>query len=203
MAYLVLDLEMTGPDPHFHDFIQIGAILTDDKWNMIDEFETLVYPDNEDAYSFYAQRIHGLSIHDLYEAPASYEALEILEDWIIEKIAHNRRNLKHVVIAGQSIFNDISFLRAKYLRHKMDWPYAYKMLDLINIAFVFYKIFDANNIPRPKYYNLDAIANIFGIKRNSQTHNALEDARLTFLCFKEFFNLMQKTVLDFEPKNNV
>jgi len=116
MAYLIIDLEMTGPDPEFHDFIQIGAVLATDAWKKIDEFETLVYPDNEDAFSIYAEKIHGLTIHDLYEAPASYEALEMLENWAIEKFAHRKRNLRQIVTAGQSVFNDISFLRSKYFR---------------------------------------------------------------------------------------
>ena len=201
MAYLVVDLEMTGPDPEFHDFIQIGAVLADDRWNYIDEFETLVYPDNEDAFSVYAEKIHGLSIHDLYDAPASFEALEMMEQWAIQKFAKSHRHLRQIVVSGQSVFNDISFLRAKYQRHKMPWPYAYKMLDLMNVAYVFYKIFDANKIARPKHYNLDTIAGIFGLERGSENHDALEDARLTFECFKRFYKLTRMTNLEIRDED--
>ncbi len=194
MPYLIVDLEMTGPDPEFHDFIQIGAVLVNDKWEKINEFNTLVYPDNEDAFSVYAEKVHGLSIHDLYDAPASYEALEDLEQWVMDNLhTHNRRFLRKVTIAGQSVFNDISFLKAKYLRHKIPWPYAYKMLDLTNVTFIFYKIFDANDIARPKYYNLDAVAEFFGLSRSENTHDALEDARLTYECFKKFLELTKQT----------
>lgn len=67
MPYLILDLEMSGTEAGFHDIIQIGAVLSDNEWNKIGEFESLVYPENEDAFSTGAEDIHGISIYDLEE----------------------------------------------------------------------------------------------------------------------------------------
>ncbi len=204
MAYLVIDLEMTGPDPEFHDFIQIGAILANERWELIDEYETLVYPDNEDAYSVYAEQVHGLSIHDLYDAPASYEAIEDLENWVMQKLKmRSKRHLKSVVIAGQSVYNDISFLRAKYLKHKLKWHFAYRLLDLTNFSYVIFKILDFNGYEVPKLYGLDTVAEFFGIERESEEHDALEDARITFQCFGKFYEIMQQFSISEQDLNGV
>ena len=55
MPYLIFDLEMTGSEHDYHDIIQIGAVLADDKWNKISEFESLVYPDNSENISKYSE----------------------------------------------------------------------------------------------------------------------------------------------------
>ena len=55
---------------------------------------------------------------------------------------------------------------------------------------MFYQIFDQNKISRPKSYSLKAVAEYFKINREAVTHNALEDAKLTFECFKGYMKLI-------------
>jgi DNA polymerase III subunit epsilon len=56
--------------------------------------------------------------------------------------------------------------------------------------FIFYQIFDQNKITRPKSYSLKAVAEYFKINREDVTHNALEDAKLTYQCFKGYIKLI-------------
>jgi DNA polymerase III epsilon subunit-like protein len=44
MPYLVVDLEMSGPEPGYHEIIQIGAVLLNDNWVELGTFLTNVYP---------------------------------------------------------------------------------------------------------------------------------------------------------------
>lgn len=44
MPYLIFDLEMSGPDVGYHDILQIGAVLADNQWNKLSEFESLFIP---------------------------------------------------------------------------------------------------------------------------------------------------------------
>ena len=86
MPFLVLDLEMTGGDPGWHEIIQIGAVLYDDNWKELGQYLTNVYPENEESVSDYAEKIHGLSLIDLDDAPMMHDVLPLFEDWIIDKL---------------------------------------------------------------------------------------------------------------------
>jgi DNA polymerase III epsilon subunit-like protein len=68
MPYLILDLEMSGQEAGYHDIIQIGALLADNDWKVLSKFETLVYPDNEETFSSYSEKVHGISLEDLEDA---------------------------------------------------------------------------------------------------------------------------------------
>ena len=42
MPYLVLDLEMTGPEPDYNEIIQIGAELYDSDENIVFAFDDIL-----------------------------------------------------------------------------------------------------------------------------------------------------------------
>jgi DNA polymerase-3 subunit epsilon len=199
MPFLVLDLEMSGPDFEWHDIIQIGAVLYDDQWNWKGEHLTNVFPENDEGFSSRAEGVHGLTLAELDEAPMMYEVLPEMEDWIREKLGRKRPNkrvsLQDVVIMGQSVINDINFLQVAYKREKLKWPYSRKLVDLHTTAFLISRILEKNNQPAPKKLSLEAIAQYFGLSRTEESHNALEDAQLTAQCFEEIFKLMDRLQL--------
>ncbi len=193
MPYLIIDLEMSGNLVGFHDIIQIGAVLADDNWKKLATFESLVYPDNEEVFSSEAEEIHGIAIEDLEEAPSSFDVLEDLEAWVRKTLRKSdTQSLKDVVLCGQSVINDINFLKAKFDEFHIDWPFAYKLIDLLSISMVMYQVFDNSGKARPKSYSLNAVADFFGIHRSEDTHDALEDALMTYECFKKYFALIQQ-----------
>ncbi len=51
MPYLVLDLEMTGPDPGWNEIIQIGAVLFDDNWQLLGTYLHNVFPEDEESFT--------------------------------------------------------------------------------------------------------------------------------------------------------
>lgn len=190
MTYLVIDLEMTGTESDYHDIIQIGAVLTDGNWNKISEFETLVYPDNPQTLSKYSEEIHGIYLTDLEDAPLPYEAFENFEIWIRKNLRKEpHQHLRNIIMCGQSVINDINFLKFKYDELNIEWPFSNKMIDLLSLTYLFYQIFDNNGMRRPKSMSLESVASMFNIEREDDTHNALEDARITFLCFKEYMKI--------------
>lgn len=190
MAYLILDLEMTGTKSGYHEIIQIGAVLADNNWNQISEFESLVYPNNPQTVSKYSEEIHGISLADLDDAPLDYEVIEDFENWIRKNLRKDPfQNLRGVIPCGQSVINDINFLRTKYDELNLEWPFSSKMIDLLSISFIFFQIFDNNGIKKPKSMSLQSIAKMFNIEREEDTHNALEDAKITYLCFKEYLKM--------------
>ncbi len=190
MRYLVIDLEMSGPDPDYHDIIQLSAIFTDLKWNSIDEYDTLIYPDNPDAFSVYAEEVHGINIHELEDAPTMDEALEDFTRWVKGHFSTKNDNvLRNVVCAGHTVYNDVAFLRSAYVRHHLSWPFSYKILDLVSIAHFANRMLRANGYETPSSYSLDSIAEYFDIEREGENHDALEDAKITLECFKGYFDI--------------
>ena len=188
MPHLIIDLEMSGSEVGYHDVIQIGAILASDNWVEFSRYESLVYPDNEESFNEYSEDIHGITMDDLQDAPMSYEVIEEFEAWVRKSLKRNETAPLHdVTICGQSIINDINFLKYAYENQNFEWSFSYRLVELMSITHLFYSIWDANNIKHPEKYSLQAVAEHFGFFRKEKNHNALEDAELTFLCFKEYF----------------
>ncbi len=150
-----------------------------------------------------AEQVHGLSRESLKDAPMIYDVIPAFEKWIRDTLGRKTptnefaksRNLKDIVMCGQSVINDINFLKFSYLDEKLDWPYSYKLLDLHTLAYFVYKILKNNGEWVPKSLSLTATAEFFGFEREGDQHNALEDAILTAKCFKEFFKIAGEVVI--------
>lgn len=203
MPFLVLDLEMTGPEPDYNEIIQIGAVLFDDDWQEKGRYLTNVYPENEEAFSSASEKIHNLSLADLEDAPMIYDVIPEMETWICEKLGlrvpkdqlDRTPFLRNVIICGQSVINDINFLKEAYRYEKLKWPYSRVLLDLHTLAYFTFRVLKANGQKVPDRLSLTAIANHFGFAREDGFHNALEDAVLTAQCLKEVFTLSERMQL--------
>ncbi len=197
MPFLVLDLEMSGPDPAYNEIIQLGAVLFDDDWQERGQYLTNVYPENEEAFTASSEKVHNLSLSDLDDAPMIYDVLPELEEWIIEKLNIVKRGpatdnvpfLRDVVICGQSVIHDINFLRQAYTDEKLKWPYSRTLVDLHTLSYFVFRVLKKNGRKTPERLSLTAIAAYFGFEREGDFHNALEDADLTAKCLKEIFRL--------------
>ncbi|QRR00357.1 3'-5' exonuclease [Dyadobacter sandarakinus] len=194
MPFLVLDIEMTGPEPGWNEIIQIGAEFFDDQWESKGTFLQNVYPENEEAFSSRSEEIHGLSLDELDDAPMIYEVIPMFEQWIT-KLNYNKSKFTDVIICGQSVVYDINFLRFAYRSEKVDWTFSNKMLDLHTISYLCFEILRSNGKAVPKQLSLSAVASYFGLERSTGTHNALEDAQLTAQCFKEFYKIIDNVKL--------
>lgn len=191
MPFLVLDIEMSGPEPGWNEIIQLGAELFDDKWNTLGTYLQNVYPENEEAFTAKSEEVHGLSLDDLEEAPMIYDVIPEFEAWIKSKT--NGAPLSKVIICGQSVIYDVNFLRFAYRNEKMKWPFSNKMIDLHTVSYLFFMILEKNGKSVPRSLSLGAVSGYFGFEREEDTHNALEDAQLTARCLKEFFNMVDST----------
>lgn len=202
--YLVMDLEMTGLEPGWHEIIQIGAVLYDESWTELGRFLTNVYPENEESFSLPAVEVHGLTKEDLDEAPMMHEALPDFENWILNTSGQNpdgmdtrdrQRALRKVHICGQSVVNDINFLKFAYRDQHEKWPFSNTLVDLHTLTFFVFPVLKAAGREVPQRRSLEAVAQYFGFSRESEIHNALEDSVLTGKCLKEVFLLRDQLSL--------
>ncbi len=207
MNYLVLDLEMTGTEPGWHEIIQIGAVLYNEHWQKQGTFLSNVYPENEESYSQPSAEIHGITLAELDDAPMLNEVLPDFEAWVLKmlKVNPNRSNptaaasaLKSVALCGQSVIYDINFLRFAYRQEKLRWPFSNRMIDLNNLAFFLFEILKENGEAVPKSLSLTSIADFFGLEREGINHNALEDAEITGECLKRVMSFPQRLTLELE-----
>jgi DNA polymerase-3 subunit epsilon len=184
--YLVLDLEMTGPDPEWNEIVQIGAVLCNSNWKELGRFITNVYPENKQAFSSASEKIHDLSLADLENAPILFDALENFEKWILKSLNINEfqkeNTFRDIIISGQSVMYDINFLRAGYNKQKMKWLFSHTQLDLHTLSWFLFKILEESGFETPRSRSLGSIAAFFELEREGITHNALEDAVLTKDC---------------------
>ncbi|MCY7356879.1 MAG: 3'-5' exonuclease [Rudanella sp.] len=197
MPYVVLDLEMSGPDPDYNEIIQIGAVLFDDDWIEKGRYLSNVYPENEEAFTASAEKVHNLSLSDLEDAPMIYDVLPELEEWIIKNLGilkqpnspDNMPYLRNVVICGQSVMNDIQFLKEAYRLEKLKWPYSRVLVDLHTLSYFVFRLLKKKGKTTPRGLSLKDVSGYFGLERKDDFHNALEDAVLTAACLKRLFQL--------------
>lgn len=197
MPFLVLDLEMSGPDPGWNEIIQIGAVLYDDNWLERGQYLTNVYPENEEAFTASSEKVHNLSLADLEDAPMIYDVLPELEEWIITQLNITKRGpasdnlpyLRDVIICGQSVIHDIHFLQEAYRNEKLKWPYSRTLVDLHTLSYFVFRVLKKNGRKTAERLSLTAIAAYFDFEREDTFHNALEDAVLTAKCLKAIYKL--------------
>ncbi len=190
VPYLVFDLVMTGLEPDYNEIIQIGAESYDEEWNKKGEYLTNGYPENEDTFSGHSEAIHGISLDDLDEAPMMYDVLEEFQAWVRKRhFWPADEPLWKVICCGQSVINDINFLTYAFKKEKLKWPFSWQLIDLHTICYYGFMIPDNNRKQTPKSHSLENVAKYFGLSCELDTHNALEDAKLTAGCLKAFFEL--------------
>lgn len=198
MEYLVIDLEMSGDDPSYHDVIEIGAVLYTDNWLELGRYQSYVYPENEEAFSKPSEEVHGISLAQLKDAPMLDDVLPAFEAWMLKLLKakpdpfDNSQMLRHTMIAGLGIVNDFAFLKAAYGIINRKWPYSFHMLDMQSLTHVLFPIFKAAGEHVPERQSLKAIAHFFGLERETEEHNALEDAVLTGRCFIELNKMVKR-----------
>jgi len=93
------------------------------------------------------------------------------------------------------VINDINFLSYAYKKEKLKWPFSFQLIDLHTISYYGFMILKNNGKPVPKSLSLENVSRYFGFTRESDTHNALEDSKLTAQCLKAFFDLTGKMVI--------
>ena len=89
--YVIVDLEMCRVPKGFKrenfkcacELIEIGAVLLDDSYEIIDRFKTYVSPEYGEVDSF-IQKLTGITKADTINAPSTKEALEAFVNWLPE-----------------------------------------------------------------------------------------------------------------------
>ena len=180
-SYVVYDIETTGFSQTYDRIIEIAACKVY-QGGIIENFETFVNPQMP-----ISERITNLTtITDemVADAPTIEEALpkfmEFCKDSIL--VAHNAKF-------------DVGFIYANIHRLNLDYPIL-PAIDTLNL-------FRAGYHQEVKKFNLKVLAKYFKVKQE-QHHRAIDDTRVTALCFIGMLNdLYQKGITNYKDINSI
>ena len=199
MYYVVVDLEMCSipKSNRTIDFkwstelIQIGAVMLNENYQIVDQFMTYIKPQYGRLNSF-IERLTGITDDDLINAPTTEEGIKRFLEWIPDD-----------VIMVQWSENDKYQLLREIKGKKIDCKDLHKIQDnWVDCQVQFTQIMKAERI-----FNLQEALNISDIDYNLNLHDGLVDASNTALLFEKMnmekpfkFN---KYYLETEESNDV
>ena len=174
--YAVVDLEMCRVhDPeaaafqYKNELIQIGAVLLDEDYEIIDSFMTHCAPrfGHVDAY---IERLTGISPADTANAPSTEDALAAFTAWLLEDAE---------LVSWSD--NDELQIRRELEFKEIDLPELEDYLDTwIDCQQTFAELMDND-----RQYRLSEALIIADIDSDDGAHDALIDARNTAMLFKK------------------
>ena len=175
-----IDLETTGFDPDKHEIIEIGVIIARQvpmagrgpKLEVLEEFELKVKPEHLETADQEALRLNSYNDADWLFAVSLEQALKLVQEKTLDTI-----------MVGQNVNFDWKFLEAGFKKTGLQNKMHYHKLDLIPMVFA-----KTYNDDRLKYYNLQGLAEYYGIK-NDKAHTALADIKTTFAIYKKVLEI--------------
>ncbi len=173
--YVVVDLEMCRVPKGLkrekfrraYELIEIGAVLLDDTYEVVDRFKTYVSPEYGEIDPF-IQKLTGITKADTIGAPSTQEALELFVDWLPEDA---------VLVSWSE--NDERQIRKEVEFKNLDIP---RLEGYLNSWEDCQKTF-AEKMNTTKNYKLSEALIIADIDFNENLHDGLVDAYNTALLF--------------------
>ena len=151
------------------ELIQIGAVLLDEEYEIIDSFVTFVKPRFGELDDFIV-KLTGITESDLVDAPSTEVALESFLNWMPEDT---------VMVSWSE--SDTYQLYHEIDGKGIDSPRLEDLLEVaIDCQYEFEEKLNSN-----RTYGLAEALSITGIDCDERVHDALSDARNTALLFKK------------------
>lgn len=173
--YVVVDLEMCkvprGTRKQYGramETIQIGAVLLNDNYELIDSFMTLVNP-RYGTVDKYINNLTGISQNDVYSAPGMADAINSFFNWIPDD------NVKMVSWS----LSDLYQLQHEFEAYDIDMGKFNNLIETwIDCQKMFSEIMDEERI-----FKLDEALIASEINTSGRAHDGFDDAYNTALLF--------------------
>ena len=176
MKYAVIDLEMCQVPKECRKYgfkyrqetIQIGAVLLNEDYEVIDEFNTYVKP-QFGWIDVFIEKLTGITQHDVADAPCFEEALEAFLDWLpaddVRCVSWSDSDPKQIIheCVQKGIEDD--------------------RLEIIFANWIDCQKTFGRKMDRKKAYSLEEALFISDIAPEGRAHNGLVDAENTAVLF--------------------
>lgn len=193
-----LDTETGGLDPNKHQLIQIACIATDfDMLEPIDELEVKIkLSDDPNRYTAEALHVNSYNAEEwavsaITEPLAKQKLVAFLRDHSTMEMTSKYGNPYRIAeVAGQNVSFDVDFLRVWFKETGDFLPIAFGdsgRFDTIHLArsLTFVRAIPFEN------YKLETLARTIGVSTEAQTHDALDDVRLTVAVAKKLREMLR------------
>lgn len=170
MKILFIDTETGGLDPNKHSLLSVGLALWEDSEIM--HTEEFFVKEEEYNVTEIALKINKIDLEKLKKIGIS--KIEIKEN--ILKFIKKNFDEEKIILAGQNVNFDISFLKKLFSLEEFSQIFSYRSVD---IASILKYISLKKNID---ISSLDEAMKYYGIKTEKR-HTALEDAKIAAEIF--------------------
>lgn len=194
--FIIYDLETSGLDfKGGAEIVQISAITANandyNKCKSIPAFNILIKPQTPDLAEKKAISVIGDKLWSSAQADGLHPktALRKFKEYM-ELSNPSGSYMTTPILVGFNICNfDNPFLEHHLEKHKIltgknSLPWSNVKIDLMPLMF---SVFGRDNL---KNNRLDTYAELLGLRRNSDTHDAEEDTEITYEIFKRYMNFM-------------
>ena len=167
-----IDIETTGLNVINHEIIEIGCVITNPDFKVIEEFELKIKPEHIETADKVALKVNRYDEAQWVFAYTLSEAMKIFS-----------KKVKDCIMVGHNVAFDSGFLEYAFNKTEIINTMHYHKLDTISIAWA-----KLHREPDIEHFSLREMCLRFGIK-NERAHTALSDARTTFLLYKKLISL--------------
>lgn len=170
MRYLVLDLECTcqskeDPNKSPHEIIEIGAVLLDENYNYVDEFDRFVRPKNNSILTDYCKDLTSIKQEEVSSALSFPIVMLFLEEWL--------KDFSDITLVSWGDFDK------KQLQQDCEsWWIKYPFINHINAKDLFSKKLNR------KPCGLGKACRIVNIEFEGIHHRGICDAKMVTKIFK-------------------
>jgi DNA polymerase-3 subunit epsilon len=169
---LVIDTETTGTDPAVHSILSFAVVIYDNG-SICGSFKTLVLEPGV-VIEPGAFAVNGITREMIADAPGPTLAVQLFKNWLKENNLHGRQQ-----IVGHNAAFDAGFLKRLWRLAGQDYEdqFSHRLLCTQTAALL---LEQAGRLVLPGgSASLDAVADVFGLTRSTEKHDALEDALLS------------------------
>lgn len=198
--FCVFDFETSSCNPSTTQVLQIGAcIINKNNLEIVDEFSSLVKPDDPDTLEEGALRVNGLTKEQLEKAPPVDTIFPMWAKWIKSyNTTRDQSGFGAPIPTGWGIVNfDLPILR-RYCKRFDCWDKKRDEMNLVNPIFhldcmEIYWLLTRNNSD-VKNVKLTTMAEYAGIPLSeieTRSHNAVWDVKMTASFAIRYLKLMK------------
>ncbi|MCE9585131.1 3'-5' exonuclease [Candidatus Nomurabacteria bacterium] len=167
-----IDIEATGLNVTIHEIIEIGCVITTPDFEVIEEFELKIKPENIENADKISLKVNGYKSENWIDAISLKDAMRIFAE-----------KVNGCIMVGQNVSFDNAFIEYNLIKTNITNTLHYHKLDTISIAWA-----KLHRDPDLEHFSLREMCLRFGIK-NENAHTALSDARATFELYKKLMAL--------------
>lgn len=172
MRYCIIDLECTcwdkkDPDKQSHEIIEIGAVLLNENYNYISEFNYFVRPIYNSVLDQYCTDLTSIKQSDIDSALKLPAIITFMTDWL--------GTTEDVIFCSWGYFDKKQLLK-ECTDHMIDYPFND---DHINIKARFSEI-----MKRTRKMGLKKALRILDLQFEGVQHRGIDDAKMIAKIFK-------------------